>query len=240
MMVKFGSIYYAGSVLITHLCEHDNDILFTFAYKMAEFYRFIQIYLHGSSKKSIVSSPLLFSGGQSINQSIHMNIFCALRVFREMRYWPYCIVIHHRQTENTQAHYLFPYRVQSLEQVFMIFIPRWIPKRKWVNIGVNTRREGGFMDINQRKLHLLPLNLNRCTCKMVRNLSLCSVGKTEKEFVVEDVENLKTINKIVPIAVNSNSSKDQVFLVLFHVKCFKKCLDNLQAQCYKIIDSNIL
>ena len=38
-------------------------------------------------------------------------------------------------------------------------------------------------------------------------LSLRSVGKTEKEFVVEDVENLKTINKIVPMAVNSNSSQ---------------------------------
>ena len=37
------------------------------------------------------------------------------------------------------------------------------------------------------------------------DLSLSSVGKTEKEFV-EDVENLKMINKIVPIAVNSNSS----------------------------------
>ena len=38
--------------------------------------------------------------------------------------------------------------------------------------GVNARRrEEGFMDIKQRKLQLLPLNLNRCTCKM---------GKTEK------------------------------------------------------------
>ena len=36
--------------------------------------------------------------------------------------------------------------------------------------------------------------------------SLSSVGKTEKWFVV-DVENLKTINKIVPIAGNSNSSQ---------------------------------
>ena len=37
------------------------------------------------------------------------------------------------------------------------------------------------------------------------DLSLSAVGKTEKEFVVEDVEYLKTINKIAPIAVNSNS-----------------------------------
>ena len=39
------------------------------------------------------------------------------------------------------------------------------------------------------------------------DLSLSSVGKTEKEFIVEDVVNLMTINKMVPIAVNSNSSQ---------------------------------
>ena len=96
MVVKFGSIYYAGNMLIRHLCEHDTDILFTSAFKMAELYRFIQIFLHGTSKKSIVFSPLLLSGGKSINQSIHMNIFFDLRMFREMRYRPYCFVIDHR------------------------------------------------------------------------------------------------------------------------------------------------
>ena len=94
MMVKFGRIYYAGNLLFRHLCEHDTDILFTSAFKMAELYRFIQICLHVTSKKSIVFSPLLFSEGQSINQSIHMNIFFALRMFREMRYRPYCFVNH--------------------------------------------------------------------------------------------------------------------------------------------------
>ena len=78
----------------------------------------------------------------------------------------------------------------------------------WINTGVNARRRDGvFMDIKQRKLQLLPLNLNRCTSKMARNLSLSSVGKTERWFVVEYVENLKTINKIVPIVGNSNSSQ---------------------------------
>ena len=49
-----------------------------------------------------------------------------------------------------------------------------------INTGVNARqREGGIMDIKQRKLQLLPLNLNRCTCKMVRNLSLSS-GKNRE------------------------------------------------------------
>ena len=96
MVVKFGSIYYAGNMLIRHLCEHDTDILFTSAFKLAELYRFIQICLHGTSKKSIVFSPLLFSGVQSINESIHMNIFFALRMFREMRYRPYCFAIHRR------------------------------------------------------------------------------------------------------------------------------------------------
>ena len=51
---------------IWHMCEHDTDILYTSAFKMAELYRFIQICLHGTSKKSIDFSPLLFSGGQSI------------------------------------------------------------------------------------------------------------------------------------------------------------------------------
>ena len=41
MMVKFGSIYYAGNMLIRHLCEHDIDILLTSAFKMAELYRFV-------------------------------------------------------------------------------------------------------------------------------------------------------------------------------------------------------
>ena len=76
----------------------------------------------------------------------------------------------------------------------------------WINTGVNARRrEVVFMDIKQGTLQLLPLNLNRCTCKMARNLSLSSVGKQRND--VEDAENLKTINKIVPIAGNSNSSK---------------------------------
>ena len=78
----------------------------------------------------------------------------------------------------------------------------------WINTGVNARRrEGVFMDIKQRTLQLLPLYLYRCTCNMARNLSLSSVGKTEKLFVVVHVENLKTINKIVPVAGNSNSSQ---------------------------------
>ena len=96
MMVKFGSIYYPGNMLIMHLGEHDTDILFTSAFKMAELYRFILICLHWTSKKSLVFKPLLFSGGQSINQSMPMNIFFARRVFREMRYGPSCFVIHHR------------------------------------------------------------------------------------------------------------------------------------------------
>ena len=56
--------------------------------------------------------------------------------------------------------------------------------------------ENGFSWIKkkQRTLQLLPLNLNRCTCKMARKLSLSSVGKTEKLIAVEDVENFKTIN----------------------------------------------
>ena len=94
------------------------------------------------------------------------------------------------------------------------------------------------MDINRRNLQLLPLNLDRCTCKIARNLSLSAVGKTEKEFIVEDIENLKTINKIVPIAVNSNSSQDPSISGVVSRKM--KSTINLPAHGYKIIDSNIL
>ena len=83
-------------MLIRHLCEHDTNILFISAFKMAELYRFIQICPRVTSKKSIVFSPLLFSGGQSINQPILLNIFFALRIFRKMQYRPYCFVAHHR------------------------------------------------------------------------------------------------------------------------------------------------
>ena len=77
------------------------------------------------------------------------------------------------------------------------------------------------------------------------NLSLSSVGKTEKEFVVEDVENLKTINKIVPIAVNSYSSQGPSISGVAPRKMkrdsvSKSTMINLQAHGYKIIDSNIL
>ena len=111
-------------------------------------------------------------------------------------------------------HYMFSDHKPGLllYAIAIIFIPSWITKWKreivWINTGVNAkRREGGIMDIKQRKLQLLPLNPSRCTCKMARNLSLSSVGKTEKWFVVEDAENLKTINKIVPVAGYSNSSQ---------------------------------
>ena len=74
---------------------------------------------------------------------------------------------------------------------------------------------------------------------------LSSVGKTEKEFVVEDVENLKTINKIVPIAVNSNYSQGPRISGVVSCKMkrdsvLKGIIINLQAQGYKIIGSNIL
>ena len=63
------------------------------------------------------------------------------------------------------------------------------------------------MDINQRKLQLTtqPESMHMQEGEKLE-LSSSSVGKTEKEFVV-DAENLKTINKIVPIAGNSNSSQ---------------------------------
>ena len=77
------------------------------------------------------------------------------------------------------------------------------------------------------------------------DVSLGSVGKREKEFVVEDVENLNTINIIVPIAVNSNSSQGPSISCVVSRKTnrdnvSKSTMINLQAQGYKIIGSNIL
>ena len=76
------------------------------------------------------------------------------------------------------------------------------------------------------------------------DLSLNSVGKTEKEFVVEDVESLKTINKIVLISVNSNSSQGPSISGVVSRKMksdsVSKSTTNLQAQGYQILDTNIL
>ena len=62
------------------------------------------------------------------------------------------------------------------------------------------------------------------------------MGKPEKEFVVEDVETLKTINKLVPIeAVNSNSSQGPSISGVVSRKMkrdsvSKSTMTNLQAQ----------
>ena len=55
------------------------------------------------------------------------------------------------------------------------------------------------------------------------DLSLSSVGNIEKEFVVEEVENLKTIKKIVPIAVNANSSQGPSISVVVTRKMKRQC-----------------
>ena len=55
------------------------------------------------------------------------------------------------------------------------------------------------------------------------DLSLSAVGKTEKEFVVEDVENLKTINKIVPMAGNSNPSQGPSISGVVSPKMKRQC-----------------
>ena len=80
---------------------------------------------------------------------------------------------------------------------------------------------------------------------MVMNQTLSAVGKTEKEFIVENVENLKTINKMVPIVVNSNSSHGPNISGVVSRKMKSDSVSNstiinLQTQGYKIIDSNIL
>ena len=65
--------------------------------------------------------------------------------------------------------------------------------------------------------------------------------KTEKWFVVEDIENLNTINKIVPIAGNSNFSQGPSIsgVVSHKMKSgLKGIMINVQAQGYKIIGSS--
>ena len=69
--------------------------------------------------------------------------------------------------------------------------------------------------------------------------------KIEKLFVVEDIENLNTIYKIVPIAGNSNFSQGPSISGVVSHKMKKKrgptgIMINLLAQGYQIIDSNIL
>ena len=94
MMVKFSHLLRRKYVKLC-ICVNMTP---TFVYFCIQNGRTLQIYtdfvLMGLAKKSIVFSPFLFSGSQSINQ--RMNIFFALRMFREMRYRPYCFVIHHR------------------------------------------------------------------------------------------------------------------------------------------------
>ena len=115
MMVKFGRIHYAGNMLIRHLCEHDSNILFTSAFKMAELYRFIQICPHVTSKKN---HSFLFSVDRSkINLYLYyiMNIFFALRIFRKMQYRPLLLfTLLSVITDNQKIHESLSYRVQSL------------------------------------------------------------------------------------------------------------------------------
>ena len=61
------------------------------------------------------------------------------------------------------------------------------------------------------------------------DLSLSAV-KTEKEFVVEDVENLKTINKIAHIAANSNSSQGPSISCVVSRKMKRQCFEKYQRK----------
>ena len=69
--------------------------------------------------------------------------------------------------------------------------------------------------------------------------------KKQRNDFVEDIENLNTINKIVPIAANSNFSQGSSISGVVSHKMKKErgpkgIMINLLAQGYKIIDSNIL
>ena len=103
------------------------------------------------------------------------------------------------------------------------------------------------MDINQRKVTTTTTQSESMHMQDGEepDLSLSIVGKTEREFVAEEVENLKPINKIVPIAVNSNSSQGTSISGVVSRKMkrdsvSKSTMIDLRSQGYKIIGSNIL
>ena len=100
------------NMLIRHLCEHDSNILFTSAFKMAELYRFIQIFPHVTNKKSIVFSPLLFSVGRS-KINLYLWISSLLWEFSVK-----CNIGHiafvYFVSGNQKIHESLSYRVQSL------------------------------------------------------------------------------------------------------------------------------
>ena len=153
MMVKFGSI--------RHLCEHGTDILFTSAFRMVELFRFIQICLHGTNKKSIVFSPLLFSGVQSINQSIHMNIFFALRMFREMRYRPYCCVIHQALLLHLFGLYIITWS--------------WAHQKKVLKASIPIAQMMTKLGVNNHKVKILNTNIyywSKCLSSVFRGESI--------------------------------------------------------------------
>ena len=114
----------------------------------------------------------------------------------------------------------------------------------WINTGVKKRR--GFHGYKQEKVTTTTQSESmHMQDGEEPNLPLSSVGKIEKWFVVEDVENLKTITKIVPTAANSNSSQGPRISGVVSRKMKRdsvsKCtMINLKAQGYKIIGSNIL
>ena len=83
---------------------------------------------------------------------------------------------------------------------------KWKREIVWINTGVNARRrEWSFLGYKAENVTTTTTIWIDVHARWRGTLS--SVGKTEKWFVVEDVENLKTINKIVSIAGNSNSSQ---------------------------------
>ena len=77
-------------------------------------------------------------------------------------------------------------------------------KKERNRVGKYKKKRRGF--INQRKLQLSTTQSESMHMQDGEepDISLSAVGKTETEFVVEDVETLNTLNKIVPIAVNFN------------------------------------
>ena len=73
MMVKFGSIYYNGSVLIKHLCEHDSASLLLPHSKWQNFTDLYRFDFMGLAKKHSFLTASIFK--RSINTYEHLLCF---------------------------------------------------------------------------------------------------------------------------------------------------------------------
>ena len=77
----------------------------------------------------------------------------------------------------------------------------------WINTGICKKKRLGFHGYKAENVTTTTTQSESTHMQDGEEPILEFCGKNREMIVVEDVENLKTINKIVPIAGNSNSSQ---------------------------------